>query len=83
MDATVPPNQPFDVPAPQAPRKPGAFAPIMIGFALMVLLVIVIQRRRMGASSDDVDPATAKVEGFGEKLADWGAVPEFDLIDQR
>jgi protein SCO1 len=88
MDATVPPNPPtppFEVPAPESPRKPGGFAPIMIGFALMVLLVIVIQRRRAGESREDAarEAATAKVEGFGDVLADWAPVPEFALIDRH
>lgn len=69
---------------PPPPPKPGAFAPVMIGLALMVLLAVVIQRQRRAAASDDaIDPATAKVEGFGNVLADWGEVPEFALIDRQ
>jgi len=80
MDAIDPP--PADA---TPPRKPGALAPVVIGFALMVLLVVVIQRRRAGAWDEDpaLDAEHAKLEGFGTKLADWGPLPEFALIDRR
>jgi protein SCO1/2 len=74
--------------APEA-RRPGSFAPIALGIALMILLAVAVQRLRRGdaladgpgreGERSDVD-ASGTV--FGRKLANWGPVPDLELTDR-
>ncbi len=93
-DPTAPPTRPSPGPTPGASadggRKPGSFAPIALGIALTILLVVAVQRLRRdddgsngngetaAAGSRTADPAS----GFGRKLANWGPVPDRELTDR-
>ncbi|MSR47604.1 MAG: SCO family protein [Planctomycetes bacterium] len=82
MDSSSPPLQspPPGSTQPAAPTavRPGSFAPIALGIALIVLLVIVVQRLRQSA----VDQDDAAGDRFGSKLAVWGPVPDLALTDR-
>ena len=63
----------------EEPRKPGSFAPIALGIALMVLLAVVVHRLRK-PGGDDANGGVHVVEG--RTLAVFGPVPEVALTDR-
>jgi len=66
-----------------AGKKPGSFAPLALGIALTILLVVAVKRlqRDGGETAGGSGPADRSA-GFGRKLANWGPVPDLELTDR-
>ncbi len=62
-----------------APARPGSFAPIALGIALMLLIAVVIQRMQRGG--EPVGSGAQDVTAKGAKLAVWGPMPTLELVD--